>query len=173
MISRTKIISIFLTSTLILPLTLSTSSFATTGATSMTLSVTSGSLTINTPSAMDFGTAIGAMTVTAEMGIVTVTDTRGAGNGWTASVISTALTPATGPTIAASLIGYKAGSIVHTNISSSVAHDQTNLEGVVDVVTAIASSWPNTATWTPSISISVPVGLASGTYVGTITHSVA
>jgi hypothetical protein len=59
-----------------------------------------------------------------------------------------------------------------TGTVATVAVDQINLTGVVPVVTAIATG-SNTAWWTPTITVTVPVGQAVGTYIGFITQSVA
>jgi hypothetical protein len=43
----------------------------------------------------------------------------------------------------------------------------------VPVVTASEITGDNTATWSPTIRVSLPSGMAAGVYTGTITHSVS
>ena len=52
------------------------------------------------------------------------------------------------------------------------ANDPENLTGASAAVTATDISGNNPATWTPTIHVSVPGGLAAGVYSATITHSV-
>jgi len=146
-----------------------------TGTTTMTLIVQSGSgtLSISTPVSINLGTAYAPSTVLVDIGTVIVSDTRGGGLGWTTSAIATALTPASGPTIAASAIGYKSGIITTVGSATLVETDQTNLTGQVTVVTASLPTGTYSATWTPWVSVVIPTGLAAGTYTGSITHSVA
>lgn len=151
--------------------------------TSLTISASCipGALSISAPGAVVFSIVNASSTATtvssiasATMGTVSVDDDRcdAPGTAWTASAIATALTPPAGPTIAASLIGYSSGLIGTTGTVATVAVDQINLTGVVPVVTAIATG-SNTAWWTPTITVTVPVGQAVGTYIGSITQSVA
>ena len=109
------------------------------------------------------------------MTTVTVTDQRGAGPdaAWTASAIATALTPPSGPTIAASAIGYTSGTLAVTGTVTPTENDQINLTGEVAVVSALRVSGDNTVSWTPTITVKIPTGLAHGTYTGYITQSVA
>lgn len=61
----------------------------------------------------------------------------------------------------------------HQDRHSSIHGEQpTNLTGVIPVVTASGISGDNTATWTPTINIAVPGGMAAGVYTATITHSI-
>jgi hypothetical protein len=102
--------------------------------------------------------------------VVQVTDARtgAAGSGWVTSVISTAFTPPTGTAIAAA----RAGTIVKVGTATYTANDLVNLTAVSPAVTATAITGDNSATWTPTINVAVPGGLAAGVYSATITHSV-
>jgi hypothetical protein len=88
------------------------------------------------------------------------------------SVISTAFTPPAGPAIAASAVGYTAGSITKVGTATYTANDPSNLTGVAPAVTATGITGDNSATWTPAINVAVPGGMAAGVYSATITHSV-
>jgi hypothetical protein len=146
--------------------------------TAATVTVTGGSLSISAPAnAGNLGTranTVGSGTISGSLGQVQVLDARSpiAGSGWVASVISSAFTPPTGPAIAASAVGYTAGSITKVGTAVYTANDPGDLTGVSPAVTATAITGDNSATWNPTISVLVPGGTAAGVYSATITHSV-
>ena len=149
------------------------------GGTVATVTITPGALTITVPaSAGSLGSsrnAVGGETISGSLGQVQVSDARSAaaGSGWVATVISSAFTPAAGPAIGASAISYSAGTIAKQGTASYVDNDPSNLTGVSAAVTASGITGDNAATWNPTITVSVPGGLAAGTYSATITHSVS
>ncbi len=153
-------------------------SAATTGDTTATVTVTGGALSITVPAAAgSLGTLANTVlggTISGPLGVVQVNDARSAaaGSGWVATAISTAFTPPAGPTIAASLVGYAAGTITKVGTATFTANDPTALTGVVAVVTATGITGDNSATWNPTINVTVPGGMAAAVYSGTITHSV-
>ncbi|GAA2128742.1 hypothetical protein [Nocardioides bigeumensis] len=118
---------------------------------------------------------VGAITVSGQLGLVQVTDSRGAppGSGWTATAISTAFTPPSGPAIGAASVGYTVGTIDKTGTATYAANDPVNLTGVSPVVTATGVTGDNSASWNPTISIAIGAGMAAGVYAGSITHSVS
>jgi len=148
------------------------------GDTPMSLTLTGGSLSITVPTAAaNLGTHVNTVaggTISGPLGEVQVLDARSpaAGSGWVASAISTAFTPASGPTIAASLVGYTAGPIVKVGTATYTANDPLALDGLVPVVTATGITGDNSATWNPTINVGVAGGKAAGVYTATITHSV-
>src|SRR5688572_2300106 len=87
------------------------------GVSTATVTVTGGALSITVP--VDAGSlgsrvnTVGGGTISGSLGQVQVNDARSAaaGSGWVVTVISTAFTPPSGPTIAASAVGYTAGPI--------------------------------------------------------------
>ena len=147
-------------------------------ATELTVTVTGGSLSISVPTnAGNLGSveyAVDDTVISGQLGEVRVTDARGAvaGSDWVASAISTALTPPVGPTIGAAEIGYTVGSIDEHGTATYTSHNRDDLVGNLPVVTADAITGNNSATWDPTINVSVPGGTAPGVYSGTITHSV-
>jgi len=151
----------------------------TTGTTAATVTVQGGSLSITVPAdAGNLGTITNTVTggtITGPLGQVQVSDARSAaaGSGWVATVISTAFTPPAGPAIAASAVGYAAGSITKVGTATYTANDPGDLTGVSPAVTATGITGDNSATWNPMISVVVPGGTAAGVYSATITHSVA
>jgi len=149
------------------------------GDTPASVTVTGGTLSITVSGTnADLGsrqnTVNGGM-ISGLLGQVQVLDARSAaaGAGWVASVISTAFTPGAGPTIAASAVGYTAGTITKTGTATYTANNPSDLTGTVSAVTASGITGDNSATWNPTINVLVPGGKAAGTYTATITHSVA
>ena len=147
-------------------------------ATSATLEVTGGALTITVPpDTGSLGTranTVAGGTISGPLGQVQVNDARSAaaGSGWIASVIATAFSPPTGPAIPASAVGYSAGVITKVGTATYTANDPPNLTGVAPAVTATGITGDNSATWNPTITVAVPGGMAAATYLATITHSV-
>ncbi len=80
--------------------------------------------------------------------------------------------PGSGPAIAASAVGYTAGTIVKVGTAIYTANDPANLTGVVPAVTATGITGDNSATWNPTINVVVPGGMAAGVYSAEVTHSV-
>jgi hypothetical protein len=147
--------------------------------TSATVTVTGGSLSITAPAAAgNIGTIVNTVlggTISGQLGQVQVNDARSAaaGSGWVATVISTAFTPSSGPTIGAANVGYTAGPITGVGTATFTANNPPNLTGVVAAVTASGITGDNSATWDPTINVAVAGGMAAGVYSGTITHSVS
>jgi hypothetical protein len=136
------------------------------GILSITVPINAGSLGTRSGSA-------GGGTISGSLGQVQVNDARGVvAGGWVVSVISTAFTPPAGPAIAASAIGYTAGTITKVGTATYTANDPANLTGVAPAVTATLINGDNSATWNPTINVAVPGSMAAGVYSATITHSV-
>jgi hypothetical protein len=150
----------------------------TSGTSTASITVTGGVLAITVPtSAGSLGSranSVGGGTISGSLGQVQVTDARSApaGSGWVASVISTAFTPSVGPAVPASAVSYVAGVITQVGTATYAASDPSGLAGVAVVVTATAITGDNSATWNPTITVTVPGGMAAGVYSATITHSV-
>ena len=148
------------------------------GDTVTTVTVVGGVLSISAPPAAgNLGTlsnTVGGGSVTGSLGPVQVNDARSAaaGSGWVASVISTAFTPLVGPAIPASAVGYTAGAITKVGTATYTANDPGDLTAVSAAVTATGITGDNSATWNPTVKVTVPGGTASGVYSATITHSV-
>ena len=141
----------------------------------MTFTLTAGALSISTPTlSVSLGSQVSsttASTISGQIGTVTVTDQRGGTTTWTASAISTAFTPSGGPADPASNVSYAAGPVTVSNVVAT-AVNVTDLTGVSTVVTG-ASTGISTASWDPTITVSIPANFAPGIYGATITQSVA
>jgi hypothetical protein len=151
----------------------------TTGDTGASIVLTGGSLAITVPvGTANLGTranTVGGGTISGSLGQVQVSDARSAaaGSGWVASAIATAFTPlVSGTAIGATAVGYTAGAIVKVGTATYTANDPASLAGVSAAVTASGITGDNSATWNPTINITVPGGMAANTYLATITHSV-
>jgi hypothetical protein len=160
-------------------LTLGVAGPASAAETSATVTVTGGALSITVPvTAGNLGTRENTVvggTISGQLGEVQVSDARAAaaGSGWVATVISTAFTPLSGPTIGAAEVGYTAGAITKVGTATFTANNPINLTGVVAAVTATGITGDNSATWNPTINVFVAGGMAAGVYTGTITQSVS
>jgi hypothetical protein len=148
------------------------------GNTTATVTIVGGALLISVPPAAGSlgsrANTVNAGSVSGSLGPVQVTDARlaAAGSGWVASVISTAFTPPSGPALAASLVSYSAGTITKVGTATYTANDPGDLTAVVPAVTATGITGDNSATWNPTITVTIPGGTIAGVYSATITHSV-
>lgn len=64
------------------------------------------------------------------------------------------------------------GTIQKVGTATFTANDPSDLTGVVPAVTATGITGDNSATWNPTINVTVGGGMAAGVYSGTITHSI-
>lgn len=149
-----------------------------TGTTTATLTVTGGTLDITVDTARrSLGKAVSTAnksTLSGRLGQVVVTDRRGApqGSGWVANVNSTPFTTTSGPAIPASQVAYTTGRITKQGTATYTANNPDHLQRPAPAVTATDITGNNTATWTPTIHVTIPADLTAGTYTATITHSV-
>jgi hypothetical protein len=141
-----------------------------------TFTLTAGALAITSPTGrVSLGTqgaSNSSSTITGSIGVVTVSDERGGPTTWTASVISTAFTPPSGPADPASNVSYAAGPITASALVVATPVAAADLTGVSPVVTG-TSTGISSASWNPTISVFVPANFAPGIYSATITSSVA
>jgi hypothetical protein len=143
--------------------------------TPVTVLVNGGALGIGAPTGpVSLGTASGsasAQTVTGSLGPVLVTDLRAGVAGWVATAGSTSFT---GPqTILGSAATYTPGTAVVVGIATVTPLSLASMATAGTVQTATAVLGVNTATWNPSIAVTLPAGAQAGTYSATITHSVS
>src|SRR5450755_978991 len=130
-------------------------------------------LTISVPARADLGTApAGATSISGDLGDVTVT---AAGTGsWTATVTSTDFSNGVS-TIPAANIHYSAPVATTTGSVVLGAPESATLSNSISqtVQTAVAVAGDTTATWNPTLTVTLPPSLTQGTYTAIITHSVA
>jgi Putative Ig domain len=151
--------------------------------TSITLTVAAGLLRMTAPSAVALPSVAPGGTTSAKLGTVTVTDARGlTGATWTATVSATA--PATGTktpaqTIPLGGVTYRSGPATATTGTGTFTPGQAtaslavNLTAIRTAFTLAGGSPANSASWTPTVSVTVPSSAVGGAYVATITESVS
>ncbi|RLP96096.1 hypothetical protein EAD89_00270 [Micromonospora sp. BL4] len=137
-----------------------------------------GGLSISVPAVASLGVVTSdTPAVSGQLGPVTVVDDRGPDSaGWVSVVSTTALTTGTGAgggIIPTDSIRYASGPAVAT---SGVGTFLPQPGAVLDAPrTAAGWSGPsgaNSATWSPTLSVTLPPGLVVGEYTATVTHSV-
>jgi uncharacterized repeat protein (TIGR01451 family) len=142
-----------------------------------TVTIASGVLSITAPASASLGSADPGGTISAHLGTVQVTDGRGFGASWSATVSTTAFTTGRGTPpeiIPAADASYAISTLSHTGSATFGFVPLTTLSVAPQaVVTATNVAGNTTATWNPLINVSVPATAVGGTYTATITHSVS
>jgi hypothetical protein len=155
-----------------------TASADTTGGTPVTVTVTGGAIAITVPtSTVSLGSVAVSendQTVSQTLGGVTVTDQRGSSASWTASASAVDFSDGNGHTISVTTkpSSYDPGNIATTGVTAT-GHVISPIYPAQDVVTTSNLSASNTASWNPTMSITVPGNTLVGTYSSTVTHSVS
>jgi hypothetical protein len=150
----------------------------TTADTPVTVEVNSGTLGISAPTgSVDLGSVLAsasAQTVSAALGMVTVTDSRAGALGWVATAGATDFTgPGSISVSTPGSITYTPGQASVTGTANVAPTFEDHLYPTVPVQTATGVSGVNTAAWNPTIAVTIPGGAQAGTYSTTITHSVS
>ncbi|MCW2935083.1 MAG: hypothetical protein JWM19_6045, partial [Actinomycetia bacterium] len=140
------------------------------------VAIIAGPLSITAPASAGLGAGPPGATIQANLGTVQVTDDRGFGAGWTASVSSTDFTTGGGTpveTIPAGDATYViTGLAAATGPATFQVISPVGLSGSPQAVVSATNVTGNTsATWNPLIQVAVPGGAVGGTYTATITHS--
>jgi hypothetical protein len=157
------------------------SSQTATKATSITIA--GGLLAITAPASTALPSAAPGATTSAQLGTVTVTDQRGiASASWTATVTGTAFVTGGGTpseTIPLTQVTYWSGPATATSGTGTftpgepAAANAVNLTAPRTAFSLTSGSTVNSASWNPTLSVSVPAAAVAGTYTATITHSAA
>ena len=111
----------------------------------------------------------GITRVSGRLGDTVVTDNRGGSVGWsvgaTTSVFSNGTTTSTAVT-------YDSGLVTPTGVVTPVSRGVTTLSSTpAEVVEGTAVEGSNTATWNPTVVVTLPSNSTAGDYTGTITTS--
>ena len=151
-------------------------SAATSAATTLTFTMAAGAIAITAPASATLLPALvhtGAVqTVSAPIGTVVVTDHQGTDTGWTASASATDFTSGAN-TIPVADASYTPTTATVTGTATVAAATLAALSTTATAVqTATAVAGDNTATWNPTIALSVPADTVPGTYTSTLTQSV-
>ena len=154
------------------------------GPTTTTFRVQNGTLDITTPQSATFGQGPPGGSISGQLGEVFVADGRAAADAsWVASVTSTDFTTGAGDvseTVPASDVDYWSGPVTGSTGNGTftpgqpTAADAAVLDNTaaLTALTHTAGTGNNAATWTPTLNIHVPPANQTGTYTGTVTHSV-
>lgn len=153
------------------------------GDTTVTFTVATANLTIEVPSSRDLGSGFPGQTVSGQLGTVTVIDQRAAANAtWTASVVATQFDTGTDdPTesIPPNLVDYWSGPATATTGTGTFVPgqptraDRGSLERPRTAFSKTSGSGNNSASWNPTLEITIPQDAVGGFYSGTVTHSVS
>ncbi|GAB1819960.1 hypothetical protein [Herbidospora sp. RD11066] len=141
-------------------------------------------LAITAPTSRALGSTTIGGELSAQLGTVTVSDTRGLGGllGYTATVSSTNFTTTIGgntSTIAKAHISYWSGPATSFSGIGVFTPGQATaalaaaLTGTVTAFTVTLAVGNTSGTWNPTVIVRVPSSAVAGSYSGTITHSVA
>ncbi|MBQ1018233.1 hypothetical protein KBX71_10215 [Micromonospora sp. D93] len=153
--------------------------------TTATFEVLAGTLDITAPATADLGDGAPGGTITGQLGVVTVDDSRGAADAsWEATVTATVFQTGGGTapeTVLPSEIDYWSGPETATTgdgtftEGQAAAGDAEPLDTVTPVIafTHTGGTGGNTAAWNPTLVVNVPLDSIAGVYTGTVTHSVA
>ena len=152
---------------------------------SVTFSLSAGSLSITEPGAAaltagSIGSLAGS-SFTGSLGNTTVTDTRGGVAGWATTMAqTTAFTNGTTTIPAGNTVAWVGSAIVPTGVATVTSGTYlTQLTGLAlsgtgqTFVSATAVVGNNSATFNPSIAVSVPSNATAGNYSGVITQTVS
>lgn len=142
----------------------------------------SGTLSISIPASVNLGSGGLGATVSAPLGNVRVTDSRGPqARNWSVSVAATDFTTGAGGegrTIPATAVQYWSGQTTASSGPGAFAPGQATAANAVALnqerVAFRRTGGPgnNSASWTPSVQVEIPMSLTAGTYTGTVTHTV-
>jgi hypothetical protein len=142
------------------------------------VAVVAGPLTITVPATASLGSAAPGGTLRSDLGTVQVTDNRGFGASWTATVSSTGFATGTGTpaeTIPAADAEYDITALTEaTGPATFTPVPVTQLSASPQAVVSATNVAGNTAvSWDPAIQVAIPATAISGGYTATITHSVS
>ncbi len=141
--------------------------------TTTTFSLTAGALSVSAPATAALANAAtGATSLSGSLGTTQVTDARGGTAGWVTTAASDGFAgPSTA--IANSAVAYTGGlattSGVVTALSTAVAAAMTTPVTAMSGTVVVGN---NTASWNPTIGVTLPSNALAGAYSGIITHSV-
>lgn len=141
--------------------------------TSATFSLTGGELTLSvgaTAALTDEASGVAANVITGTLGAVAVDDARGGTAGWVTSAASTTFT-GVGLSVSNG-VAYTNGTVTETGTNTVAGVTSAGLTTTAAAVaTATAVSGNNTASWNPTLDVSMPAGALAGAYAGTVTTS--
>jgi len=144
----------------------------------VTVPVIGGALTVTSPGNSNLGSVSVGSNLSADLGTVQVTDNRGFGAGWTATVSSTNFVTGGGTPAETIPVGDASYNITALSQATGPATftpvPVTQLSPSPQPVVSATNVTGNTsATWNPIITVTVPPSAIAGLYTATIVHSVS
>jgi hypothetical protein len=142
--------------------------------TDVTFTLDGGDLTLSVggiATLTDEDSGVEANTITGTLGEVAVTDARGGTAGWVTSAASTTFTGFEGSLSESIGVAYTNGTVTETGTNTVAAASALSITSVQPVATATVVSGNNTASWDPTLDVSMPAGALAGDYFGTVTTS--
>jgi hypothetical protein len=142
--------------------------------TATTFTLTGGTLALSVQgtAALTNGTS-GTTAISGSLGAVSVTDDRGGTVNWNVSGASTAFTGAKAGGSSSTAVSYTGGVVTETGtITVADGTAKTLTATAVSVVAPTAVSGNNTASWSPTLGVTMPAGALADTYSGTVTTSI-
>jgi hypothetical protein len=148
-------------------------SAASAGDTTATFTLTGGSLDVTALAAKALTNgAPGAAFVSGSLGAVGISDTRGSTAGWVMSAASTTFTDGAG-TVSTGVSYNSGAATASTGLVTPTSAGATSITAVAPVAAGTAASGNNTASYEPTLTVSLPDSALAGNYEGTVTTSVA
>ncbi len=154
--------------------------FANAATTPTTFLLAAGTLSISAPASSNLGNPTvnaGDPSFSAQLGTVTVTDTRGAlVASWTATVSSTDFTTGGGTSnekVTNASVSYASGLLSTSGAGVFTPQLGATLSTSRAAATLTAGIGNNSASWNPTLTFTLQASQVAGTYTGTVTHSVA
>jgi hypothetical protein len=140
--------------------------------TGTTFTLTGGTLTLTVAATATLANAdSGTTNISGSLGAVSVTDERGGTANWNVSAASTAFTGVLGSSSTA--VSYTGGVVAETGTITVADGGATALTAVAaSVVAPSALSGNNTASWSPTLAVTMPAGALADDYSGTVTTSI-
>jgi hypothetical protein len=148
------------------------------GDTTTTFAITAGALSISVPATANLGSiSAGAVSLNGSLGNVTVTDLRGGLLPlWTSTVAATDFTTGGGSAnekVVKADVSYASGLATTTGLGVFAPQTGVALSAPARASNFVGVAGNNSATWNPTLTLSLLASQVAGTYTGTITHSVA
>lgn len=142
------------------------------GNTNVTFTLEGGSLDISpAPDAALTDGAPGDVSVSGSLGPVDISDTRGSTAGWVVSAASTTFTDGVGSSSTG--VSYDSGPATETTGTVTwTSEGPTSITSVAPVAAGTEASGNNTATFNPTLTVSLPADALAGDYTGTVTTSI-
>ena len=138
-----------------------------------TFEITGGTLSYTAAATADLGTdPSGTTAISGSLGAVSVTDNRGGTVVWEALGSSTDFTGALGST--SSAVSYTGGAVTETGTITVADGTATTLSTTAtSVVAPTILSGNNTASWNPTLNVTMPANALADTYSGIVTTSIS